>query len=105
MDLLEEFRVTVCAQLWMYLPIVNQIIPQFSDLKQMFIGARGWLSRLAEQLTLDVSSGHDLGVVRQSPASGSVLRGVSAKDCLSLCPSPPLLACVCALSLSQINKS
>ena len=37
-----------------------------------------WAAQLVKCLTLDFSSGHDLRVVKSSPASGSVLSGESA---------------------------
>ena len=49
-----------------------------------------WVAQLAEHLTLDLGSGHDLRVVGLSPVSGSTL---SAEI---LCPSTLL---TCSLSL------
>ena len=49
-----------------------------------------WVAQLVKYLTLDFGSGHDLGFVRLSPTSGSMLSGKSASLPLSSSPSYPL---------------
>ena len=44
--------------------------------KKKSMGA--WVSQSGKHLTLDFSSGHDLGVLESSPASGSMLSRESA---------------------------
>lgn len=54
-----------------------------------------------KQQTLGLGLGHDLRVVRLSPAVGSVLRVESACDSPSPSASPPRM---CLRSLSFLNK-
>ena len=72
-----------------------------------WFGALGWLSRLSVWL-FDFGSGHNLAVVRSSPASGSVLSMEPAWDSHSPALfAPPLFSHgqVHALFLSlKINK-
>ena len=58
-----------------------------------------WMAQSVEHLTLDFGSGWDHGVMRSSPALGSVLSGESAGDSLPLPLPPPLMySQVCSLS-------
>ena len=66
--------------------------------KKLGLGG-AWVAQLVKPPTLDFCSGHDLRVMRLSPAWGSMLGMEPAKD--SLCPSAtPRHLLVCALSLS-----
>ena len=49
------------------------------------------MAQWVEPLTLGFGSGHDLGVVRWSPTTGSKLRG-RLLQILSLCPSLAMLS-------------
>ena len=69
---------------------------------KFYLGAPGWLS----QLSVDFSSGHDLRVMKLSPASGSALNMEPAWDAFSLsssAPSPSSHALSHSLSLSKIK--
>ena len=57
-----------------------------------------WVAQLVKCLSLDISSGCDLAVVRPSPRSGSVLGTESAWDSLSSHP-PPTLSLSCSFPL------
>ena len=60
-----------------------------------------WVAQSVERPTLDFGSGHDLTVIRSSPASGSVLTAWSLLGILSLpLPCSHLLSCSLSLSLS-----
>ena len=60
------------------------------------------MAQLVKHQTLDFSSGHDLRVLRSSPASRSALSRVF--EFLFLSPSPSFPLCELPLSFSQINK-
>ena len=47
-----------------------------------------WVAQSVKNLTLDVGSGHDLVVVRSSPALGSVLSELGILSFLLSLPSP-----------------
>lgn len=63
-----------------------------------------WVAQSVKHPTRGFGSGGDLSITRSSPGSGSALSMESAWDSLplALCPSH---LCLCALTLSQINKS
>ena len=61
-----------------------------------------WVAQSVKHLTLDLSSGHDLRVVRSSPGLGSVLSMEPAYDSLPLSAPLPLMH---ALSLSLKKES
>ena len=68
-----------------------------------------WVAQLFEQQTLGFSSGHDLGVVKSSLTSGSVIRVESASEFVPLPPpssrpSPHSCAYAVSLFLSLSNK-
>ena len=63
---------------------------------EALLGVRGWLGRLSVQL--DFSSGHDLRVMRWSPAPGSELGMEPASD------SPPSAPHHLSLPLSKNQK-
>ena len=43
-----------------------------------YVGRGPWVAQLVKRPTLDLGSGHDLGIMRWSPESGSVFGGESA---------------------------
>jgi len=51
-----------------------------------------WVAQSVKLLNLDFCSGHDLRVMRSSPALGSAVGGESAWDSLPVLLSPPSLA-------------
>ena len=61
-----------------------------------------WVAQLVKCLTFNLSSGHELMVIRVSPTLGSVLTAQSLLEILSLPLSLPL-PCLLSLSNKEIN--
>lgn len=91
-----EYFIIICLNgfIWVSMLIVDPfLIRKFCDFLQLFYA---WVAQLVEHLTLDFSSGHDLGVVRSSPRSISELSLLGIRSL----PLPlPLLLFSLSLSL------
>ena len=59
----------------MYLLILNFYIDFFFLILRI---SGAWVAQLVQCLSLDFSSGHNLGILRSNPVLGSVLSGESA---------------------------
>ena len=84
----------------------------FKNLSLLNLSWGSWIAQSVKCGTVGFSSGHDLRVMRLSPACGSMLSTESAWDSLSLSlllllSSTPMLSLSCSLavSLSKINNS
>lgn len=67
-------------------------------LKNLYLWG-AWVTQLVKHQTLDVRSGHGLGVVRLGPVSISVLSTEPVWDSLFLCASPSSYAHLDQISL------